>query len=163
MTSRLGSTSSAPSIVTSKSYVAAAAAVTGVKVVWDTAQSWVEGLIGTAAVVATILGTTIGQISSIKNTTFARGTMGAGGGMSIVGEEGPERIKLPTGTQVFTNSQTRQMIGGANISIPVTINGGASPATVGLLKDELAIVAKRMEDAIRYGHLDLEKVGIQRA
>jgi len=144
---------------------AASAAVSGIRAVWtdDSIKSSVAKLVLSLLVAGQIIASTAGQISSIKKASFAGGTMGAPGGMSLVGEQGPELAKLPTGSQIFTSNQTRQMVGGTTVNIPVTINGNASPATVGLLKDELSTVARRMEDAIRYGHLDLEKVGIQRA
>lgn len=52
---------------------------------------------------------------------FAGGTSFAPGGMSLVGENGPELVNLPRGSQVSTASQTQQMLG-ANKG--VTINGG---------------------------------------
>ena len=119
-------------------------------------------LLAAAATVVEVAALTIGQISSISSASFGRGTMGAAGGNALVGEFGPERVKLPTGTQVFTNSQTRQMTN-ATFNMPINISGNATPATVGLIKDELSSFGRRMENAIRYGHLDLEKVGIQRA
>jgi hypothetical protein len=51
---------------------------------------------------------------------FATGTSYAPGGMALVGEEGPEIVNLPRGSQVVTASQTQKMVGGGG----VTINGG---------------------------------------
>jgi len=41
----------------------------------------------------------------------------------LVGERGPERIRLPQGGQVFNANQTRQMGGGNSITVPITVNG----------------------------------------
>ena len=43
---------------------------------------------------------------------FAGGTSFAPGGLSLVGERGPELVNLPRGSQVFSNSQSRNLLGG---------------------------------------------------
>lgn len=43
--------------------------------------------------------------------SFAVGGI-AGGGLSLVGERGPELVNLPRGSQVFSNSQSSNMMGG---------------------------------------------------
>ena len=48
---------------------------------------------------------------------FAGGTDYAPGGWSMVGERGPEIVKLPRGAQVKTAEETRQMLGGAHVTI----------------------------------------------
>jgi hypothetical protein len=48
---------------------------------------------------------------------FATGTTFAPGGMSWVGERGPELVNLPRGSQVFTNAQSQRMTGGATYNI----------------------------------------------
>jgi len=40
---------------------------------------------------------------------LAKGTRNFAGGMALVGEQGPELVNLPRGSQVFTASQTRQI------------------------------------------------------
>lgn len=45
---------------------------------------------------------------------FANGTPSAPGGLSMVGERGPELVNLPRGAQVFTAQETRSMVGGGN-------------------------------------------------
>ncbi len=46
------------------------------------------------------------------------GTVKSGSKFQIVGEEGPELVKLPTGTQVFSASQTRSIQAGPPGTIP---------------------------------------------
>lgn len=53
------------------------------------------------------------------------GTVGRGG-MFLVGEKGPELVNLPTGSTVFSNSQTRGM--GNTINVSVNGRVGASDA-----------------------------------
>lgn len=51
-------------------------------------------------------------IGSIGVKGFARGTANAPGGMALVGEQGPELINLPRGSQVFPTPKTNQMLSG---------------------------------------------------
>lgn len=64
----------------------------------------------------------------------ARGTSYFSGGLSLVGEEGPELVNLPRGSQVFSNSRTQSLLngmgnGGAGITVnyspQITIQGNA--------------------------------------
>lgn len=57
---------------------------------------------------------------------FADGVRNFGGGLAIVGEQGPELVNLPKGADVFTNQESRQMVGGAGITIEnMNIKNGA--------------------------------------
>jgi hypothetical protein len=53
---------------------------------------------------------------------YASGTDFAPGGLSWVGEEGPELINVPTGSQVFSNSQSKKMIGDVHFHAPTEID-----------------------------------------
>ncbi len=46
---------------------------------------------------------------------FAKGTNSAPGGMALVGEEGPELVNIPRGSQVFTAAESRSMMAADNI------------------------------------------------
>jgi hypothetical protein len=50
---------------------------------------------------------------------FASGTMSAPGGLSLVGENGPELVNLPAGAQVYNAQQTAQMMGGGQQIVQV--------------------------------------------
>lgn len=50
---------------------------------------------------------------------FATGTTNAPGGMSLVGERGPELVNLPRGSQVIPNGRTSAMLGGVGGSMEV--------------------------------------------
>jgi len=55
-----------------------------------------------------------GLAASLFNTivpAFANGGISSGG-MALVGERGPELVNLPSGSQVFSNSQSSRMFGG---------------------------------------------------
>ena len=54
---------------------------------------------------------------------FATGGIMPYTGMAMVGEQGPELVKLPGGSQVYSNSQSKAMTGGGDIHIhgPITV------------------------------------------
>lgn len=54
--------------------------------------------------------------------TFANGGI-LPGGLALVGERGPELIAGGRGSQVFTNSQTRQMLSGGKQEITIRVQG----------------------------------------
>jgi len=66
----------------------------------------------------------IGKLFRIPG--FANGVRNFGGGLAVVGEQGPELVNLPKGADVFTNQESRQMVGGAGITIEnMNIKNGA--------------------------------------
>jgi len=48
---------------------------------------------------------------------FANGVRNFGGGLAVVGERGPELVNLPKGTDVFSNEESKRMVGGQGITI----------------------------------------------
>jgi tape measure domain-containing protein len=82
------------------------------------------------ALVALLEGGINGALSGLPGSPkihlprFARGTNFAPGGLALVGEEGPELVNLPRGSQVKTAAQTRQALsgGGSGAKIEVTQN-----------------------------------------
>lgn len=57
--------------------------------------------------------------------TFAKGTNWFGGGIALVGEEGPELVNLPSGSSVKTANETRTILQNKNpdVSVNVHIHG----------------------------------------
>lgn len=74
--------------------------------------SAINPLVGIA--LAGVAGTLAGALFKklVGAAKFAKGTMNAPGGMALVGEEGPELINLPARSQVYTASQTKNLLGG---------------------------------------------------
>ena len=69
---------------------------------------------------------TIGNFLKGKIPGFANGVRNFGGGLAVVGEQGPELVNLPKGADVFTNQESRQMVGGSGITIEnMNIKNGA--------------------------------------
>lgn len=81
---------------------------------------------------------TVGSQSFPK---FAAGTNFAPGGLSIVGEKGPELVNIPRGSQVIPNDVLKGGLGGGNVTVQggnVIIQGDASEKTVALIKAAMA-------------------------
>lgn len=66
-----------------------------------------------------ITSATTGTMRSANSTVprYATGTRSARGGMALVGENGPELVNLRGGERIYTNGQTRSLLGGDSISI----------------------------------------------
>ena len=61
------------------------------------------------------------------------------GGMTLVGEQGPELVNLPAGAQVKTNNQTSKMMGGTTVNNYITINAkDTSKAEMRRIANELS-------------------------
>ena len=94
----------------------------------------VGGLINVlvGVVVSAIVGLGKTIHSFLKELPFVGGYFASGGvvrygGMSLVGEQGPELVRLPVGSRVFSNAETKGMMGGTtNITVQVTGRVGAS-------------------------------------
>lgn len=93
----------------------------------------VAGITALVAVIAVLIGkgneinSAMSGISSATTGTmraanskvpqYATGTRNARGGMALVGENGPELVNLRGGERIYTNGQTRSLLGGDSISI----------------------------------------------
>lgn len=71
-----------------------------------------------------------GPLGKVKDVIpgFATGVRNFGGGFAMVGERGPELVNLPKGSDVFTASESRQMLRGgiSGPSMPIAPQGGPS-------------------------------------
>lgn len=66
-----------------------------------------------------ITSATTGTMRSANSSVprYATGTRSARGGLAVVGENGPELVNLRGGEHIYTNGQTRSLLGGDSISI----------------------------------------------
>ena len=91
-------------------------------------------LVGLAMSVVIGLGKTIlkgikALARKLNPLNYIRGRQSGGivsEGMTLVGEGGPELVRLPMGSRVFTNAESRRMSGTTNITVQVTGRVGAS-------------------------------------
>ena len=85
-------------------------------------------------------------IANVKPGLNANGTQNWRGGLSWVGERGPELVNLPRGSQVIPAHRAQNM-GGGGINISVDARGSSDPAAVraqveaGILQAAPAIIA----------------------
>ena len=63
-----------------------------------------------------------------KIASFADGGVSMGG-LALVGERGPELVRLPSGARVHSNAESRRM-GGGTINVHVNGRVGASDAEI---------------------------------
>ncbi len=102
------------------------------------------GLFATAVVSLPLVlgGIVVAGIAAIFDTLgfFANGGV-TGSGLSIVGERGPELVRLPTGTRVHSNRESKQMLsnaGGNTINVHVNGRVGASDAEIRDIANKVA-------------------------
>lgn len=73
-------------------------------------------------------GSIVGKVGGfLAHPHFATGVRNFSGGLAVVGEQGPELVNLPQGSDVFTNGESRRMLAGgqgAPLIGHATINNG---------------------------------------
>lgn len=84
-------------------------------------------------------------------TPFASGTDYAPGGLSLVGENGPELLNIPRGSQIVPNDVLRQGGMGSSISTPISISidaRGADAAGLARVQGEIARLRAELPSTI---------------
>lgn len=113
---------------------------------WRDALSGVLSSVGGSLVQSGIGG--LGKAIGIPG--FANGTNSAPGGWAIVGEEGPEMLKIPRGAQVIPNHRMPGAAASPVFNYAPTINApGASAADLALLRAEMRQQADEMNRTFR--------------
>jgi hypothetical protein len=82
--------------------------------------------------------------------SYAGGTDNAPGGLSWVGENGPELVNLPGGSQVFTADQSRRMAGSGGDTINVYVAGSITTAR-GMAEDVRTELLRMKRQGIQLG------------
>jgi phage-related tail protein len=83
-----------------------------------------SGLLGLLAVpLAAAAGKGVAALFQAIVPSFASGGIMPYSGVALVGEQGPELVKLPKGSQVINNSQTEKMLGGGAQGVRVEVYG----------------------------------------
>lgn len=82
----------------------------------------------------------------VKNK-YASGTNFASGGLSLVGERGPELVNLPRGSQVLNNSDTQKAL---NKNITINLNIGGSVISEGELINKISnVLGRQLQTALQ--------------
>ncbi|MFH8405580.1 transglycosylase SLT domain-containing protein [Streptomyces sp. NPDC018019] len=86
------------------------------------------------------------------NNWYGSGTRSAQPGWAVVGDQGPELMRMRGGEDIRSNKESLAMVGSGDdhfdITVPVTIQGNATPATVDKLTRELP---SRLQMALAQG------------
>ncbi len=78
---------------------------------------------------------------------YAGGTDFAHGGLSLVGERGPELVNLPRGSQVLNNSDTQKAL---NKNITINLNFGGSVISEGELINKISnVLGRQLQTALQ--------------
>jgi phage-related protein len=92
----------------------------------DTTQNVANAVTSGASSAASFVGNTASNVAESVGDFFggwfANGTNFAPGGLSVVGEQGPELINLPRGSQVTPAHRTEQLLAGNNKSTVINAN-----------------------------------------
>ena len=84
----------------------------------------------------------LGLSMLLEHLSFFAGGGTTTGGLSVVGEKGPELVKLPVGSRVHSNVDSRKMLAGGNttnnITVQVTGRVGASDSEIKDIADKLS-------------------------
>lgn len=82
---------------------------------WANTTDWTLGFAGKAALSGVLAGITAAEVAVINGASFAQGTSSAPPGLSLVGERGPEYVRLPAGSSVYSNGMSQGMGGGGEM------------------------------------------------
>jgi hypothetical protein len=131
---------------------AAAAAVEAIYTVWANPEGEVWYKIAmTAVAVAEVVATTATQISAIN--AAARGTSYSPGGLTLVGEEGPELVNMPRGSQVHTTYETSRIANNYGGNFNPVLNFYGNNTSAAEVKRGLELFQKQYGAAGRLGYL----------
>lgn len=110
-----------------------------------------------AGIVSAIMGI---QVATIRRQRLASGNMYTSNAPAIMGERGPEAVFMPPGSRVYNATQTKYNYGSPQISLNVNVSGSADSGTVNAIKDTLSDFAGKLTDAVRYGYISKDQLGM---
>jgi len=105
---------------------------------WAVALAGFAGIVGVA--IADAIKDAIGN--KLKLPFMANGGLSKGG-LTVVGERGPELVRLPNGSRVHSNSESKRMMSGGGHNITVNVQG-----RIGASDSELRQIAQKVGQMI---------------
>ena len=105
---------------------------------WTVALAGLAGIIGVA--IADAIKDAIGN--KLKLPFMANGGLSKGG-LTVVGGRGPELVRLPSGSRVHSNSESKRMMSGGGHNITVNVQG-----RIGASDSELRQIAQKVGQMI---------------
>lgn len=126
--------------------------------IWSTpGGSWQEKLAESIAISASLATQFAVQIATIKKQKYAVGTGYAPGGMSLVGENGPEVVDIPRGSRVYTHNETKNMMGGNTININVPLGVPVDMRAASSIRESAKYIGEILMQAENEGRLESVK------
>jgi hypothetical protein len=125
------------------------ASVKAFKYGWDAGVTPYDRAVLAGLYMAGAMAAGTAQVALIASQKFATGTMRATGGLSIVGEMGPEIMDVPSGARIYSALETRNMIN--NVSNNNTNNSGVSNVYF-TISDE--VTGNKLRKMLHGGELD---------
>ncbi len=84
-----------------------------------------------------------------ENPKFATGVKNFHGGLALVGEQGPELVNLPRGSDVITAPETQKMMNGSTMQVTLNVNVGTYAGQPGELNQLAQTIWKAMAQVAR--------------
>lgn len=112
--------------------------------IFDKVMEWLKKLPGEAASIAGQVANSLNPLQQASNLIGvdvnpfnAEGTRSWRGGLTWVGEQGPELVDVPQGSRIFNNGDSMAMAGGGGVAVnffgPVSFGGGDAESTIELM------------------------------
>lgn len=101
-----------------------------------------------------------GGIPHIAGAAYASGTMNSRAGWALVGENGPEIVRLPAGAQVYNSAQSRSALSGYGSSTGDSGGGGYAVSYLGPTTGLDGIFATWLAEGTRNGLFRIHSVAI---
>ena len=126
--------------------------------IWGTPGGlWQEKLIESILISGSLWADYGVQLAAINQQQFANGTRFAGGGMSLVGEQGPELVDIPRGSRVYTHNETKNMMGGNTININIPLGTSVDMRAASSIRESAKYIGEVLMQAEYEGRLEKVK------
>jgi hypothetical protein len=101
-----------------------------------------------------------GGVPHLAGSAYASGTMNSRAGWALVGENGPEIVRLPAGSQVYNSAQSRSALSGYGSSTGNSGGGGYAVSYLGPTTGLDGIFATWLAEGTRNGLFRIHSVAI---
>ena len=126
--------------------------------IWGTSGgSWQSKLVESILISGALWADYGVQLAAINQQQFANGTRFAGGGMSLVGEQGPELVDIPRGSRVYTHNETKNMMGGNTININIPLGASVDMRAATSIRESAKYIGEVIMQAEYEGRLEKVK------
>lgn len=117
----------------------------------------IEGIGGAVSGISGVVSSGLGWIAD-KLGKNATGTKYWRGGLSLVGEHGPELVQMPSGSKVYTNTETRAIGNNSNVIDSATSGQKLTSNSINIAKLADTIVVREDADIDKIAKVLVEKI-----